>query len=184
MSKNLFRLALCAMLFALCSQFGALAQQSKNLHRIAVLVSGSPSSHKYIIDAILQGLREYGYIKNNNIAIDYLYAEGKPERFPELAAQLARSRPDVAIVAGNRAARSMKAATSTIPIVVGSGGDLVGTGLVSSLAKPGGNLTGSTSIAPDLSGKRLELLKEIVPKASNIAVLVYGGKTSGDWDEV
>jgi putative ABC transport system substrate-binding protein len=180
-SNKVVSFALCALLTPL--GFSVEAQSTK-LHRIAVLVSGSPSSHKYIIDAILQGLREYGYIENKNTVIDYRYAEGKPERFSELAAQLARLNPDVVIVAGNRAARSMKAATSTIPIVVGSGGHLVGTGLVSSLAKPGGNVTGSTSIAPDLSGKRLELLKEIVPKASNIAVLVYGGKTSGDWDEV
>jgi putative ABC transport system substrate-binding protein len=130
------------------------AQQPKKIPRIGVFASGSPSSHKYIIGAIQQGLYENGYVEGQNIAIEYRYGEGKADRFPDLAAELVSLKLDVIIVGGTAVGRAVKAATSTIPVVVGSGGDLIGSWLVASLAKPGGNITGSTSIAPDLSGTR------------------------------
>ena len=178
---KLFGIALGPLLLAFCVSVHA--QQAKKMARVGVLVSGSPASHKYITDAIRQGLRENGYVEGDNLVMELRYADGKVDRFPALAAELVRWQPDVIVVGGNPVARAAKQATSTIPIVVGSGGDLVGGGLVASLAKPGGNLTGSTSIAPDLSGKRLELLKEVVPKASRIAVLVHFD-SAGDWEEV
>ena len=129
-----------------------------------------------------QGLRELGYIEGKNILIEYRYGEGKLDRVPELAAELVRLQVDVFVVGGTVAATAAKRATITIPIVVGGAGDLIGTGLVDSLAKPGENLTGSTSIAPDLSGKRLELLKEVAPKAMRVAVL--WDSSPGQSDEV
>jgi putative ABC transport system substrate-binding protein len=139
--------------------------------RIGVLVTGSVSTQKSLDDAFRQGLRELGYTEGKNIVIEYRYAEGKLSRYPELANEMARLKPDVIVVASTRFTAAAKQATSTIPIVVGGGGDILGEGLVASLARPGGNITGSTSISPDLSGKRLELLKEVIPSASRIAVL-------------
>ena len=146
------------------------AQQPKT-SRIGVLVAGSVSTHKSRDDAFRQGLRELGYTEGKNIVIEYRYAEGNLSRYPELANEMARLKPDVIVVASTRFTAAAKQATSTIPIVVGGAGDILGEGLVASLARPGGNITGSTNISPDLSGKRLELLKEVVPKASRIAVL-------------
>jgi putative ABC transport system substrate-binding protein len=116
-------------------------------------------------------LRELGYVEGKNILIEYRYAEGKTDRLPELAAELVRLKLDIIVTAGTVPALALRDGTTTIPIVVASAGDLVGRGLVASLARPGGNITGSTSIAPQLSGKRLELLKEIIPHASRVAVL-------------
>jgi putative ABC transport system substrate-binding protein len=126
-------------------------------------------------------LRELGYVEGKNIFIEYRYAETNLNHLPKLAVELIDLKVDV-IVVGGGATRVAKNATSTIPIVVGSAGDLVGGGLVASLAKPGGNVTGSTDISPDVSGKRLELLKEVFPKATRVAVLFYGGEA--DLDEV
>jgi putative ABC transport system substrate-binding protein len=127
-------------------------------------------------------LRELGYVEGKNIVIEYRYADGKLERLPELAAELIGLKVDIIVVGGTSATSAAKQATGKIPIVVGSAGDLVGAGLVASLARPGGNVTGSTGIAPDLSGKRLELLREIVSKASPVAVLFY--PNPGSWDQV
>jgi putative ABC transport system substrate-binding protein len=155
------------------------AQQAKKIYRIGILRPGSPTDSN--IDAFRQGLRELGYVEGKNIVIEYRYAEGNLDRLPDLAAEMVRLKPDVIVVGSTRFAEAAKQATSTIPIVVGGGGDVVGAGLVSSLARPGGNVTGSTSISPDLSGKRLELLKEVVPKAARVGVLWYPGR---DEDEV
>jgi putative ABC transport system substrate-binding protein len=157
------------------------AQQRGKAPRIGLLSPLSPSLATANIEAFRQGLRELGYIDGQNIAIEYRYAEGKLDRFPDIAAELVRLKPDVIVVGSTRFAEAAKQATSTIPIVV-NGGDIVGAGLVASLARPGGNVTGSTAISPDLSGKRIELLKEIVPKASRVAVLWYPG--GRDEDEV
>jgi putative ABC transport system substrate-binding protein len=146
-------------------------QPAKRVHRIGVLLSEVPSSFDARNQAFREGLHELGYVEGKNIIIDYRYAEGKLDRLPELATELVQLKADVFLVGGTAAATAAKQATSTIPIVVGGAGDLVGAGLVASLAKPGGNLTGSTSISPDLSGKRLELLREVVPKASSVAVV-------------
>ena len=129
-------------------------------------------------EAFRQGLRELGYVEGKNIVIEYRYAEGKFDRLPALAAELVRLKVDVIVTGGPPSARAAKEATSTIPIVMMQVGDPVGSGFVASLARPGGNITGLSALAPELSGKRLELLKEIVPKLSRVAV--FGTSTSPD----
>jgi len=160
------------------------AQQPRKVPLIGYLRQGSPASAKSEDEAFRQGLRDLGYVEGKNILIEYRYAEGKVERVPDLAAELVQLKPDVIVVGGNRATRAAKQATNTIPIVVGSADDLVRAGLVASLANPGGNITGSTGIAPDLSGKRLELLREAVPKASRVAVVWSPSKDAADDAEV
>jgi len=162
----------------------AQAQQPTKIFRIGMLVTGSASTHKNRIDAFRQGLRELGYVEGKNVVLEYRYGEGKRERYVELATEMVRLKPDVIVVGGTGFTAAAKQATSTIPIVVGGAGDLVGTGLVASLARPGGNVTGSTDISPDLSGKRLELLKEAIPKARRVAVLWHEVAGSTDADEI
>jgi putative ABC transport system substrate-binding protein len=156
------------------------AQQPKKVPRIGFLASGS---NNVGFVTFRQGLRELGYVEGQNVLIEYRSAEGKFDRFPELAADLVSARVDVIVATGTQAALAAKQATTTIPIVAGSAGDLVGAGLVASLARPGGNVTGSTNIDPDFSAKRLELLKETFPKLSRVAVLYHGGP-GGDEDEL
>jgi putative ABC transport system substrate-binding protein len=122
------------------------------------------------IEAFRQGLRDLGYVEGKNIIIEWRYAEAKPERLPALAAELVRLKVDVIVTGGEAATRPAKEATSTIPIVMAQDADPVGTGFVVSLAQPGGNITGLSRLAPELNGKRLELLKEIIPKLSRVAV--------------
>ena len=162
----------CAMLFALCS-CRAEAQQPKKVPRIGYLSASDPASESARSEAIRLALRELGYIEGQNIAIEYRYAEGKLDRLPELAAELVRLKVDIIVVAGgDRPIRAAKNATKTIPIVmVGAGADPVEAGLVESLARPGGNVTGITNLSRELGGKRLELLKEAVPKLARVAVL-------------
>jgi ABC-type uncharacterized transport system substrate-binding protein len=170
MKKNVFCLALCAMLFALCVT--AEAQQPKKVIRIGYLSSGNSASESARAEGIQLALRELGYIEGQNIAIEYRYAEGNQDRFPELAAQLVRLKVDIIVVAGgNILVRAAKNATKTIPIVMSGGSDPVAAGLVESLARPGGNVTGLTTLGRELGGKRLELLKEAVPKVARVAVL-------------
>jgi putative ABC transport system substrate-binding protein len=145
------------------------AQQTKKIPRIGLLRAGAASDPS--VDAFRQGLRELGYIEGKNILIEYRYAEENSERLPALAEELVRLKVDVIVVQGPQAIPAAKNATKTIPIVMGSP-DPVGTGLVESLARPGGNITGLTLISPELSGKRLELLKEILPTISRVAVLL------------
>jgi len=182
MSKKILVVALGAMLLAL--SFPLDAQQLAKVFRIGVLLTGSASTQKSRIDAFRQGLRELGYVEGKDVVLEVRYAEGKRERFADLAAEMVRLKPDVIVVGSTGFTAAAKQATSTIPIVVGGAGDLVGTGLVASLARPGGNVTGSTDIAPDLSGKRLELLKEAIPKARRVAVLWHGVAGSSDVDEI
>jgi len=182
MSKKLSVFALLAILLTL--SFASEAQQPAKVIRIGVLLTGSASTQKSRIDALRQGLHELNYIDGKNIVLELRYAEGKRERFADLAAEMVRLKPDVIVVGGIGFTRAAKQATSTIPIVVGGAGDLVGSGLVATLARPGGNVTGSTDIAPDLSGKRLELLKEAVPKTRRVAVLGHDFAGSSDADEV
>ena len=124
-----------------------------------------------ITNAFRQGLRDLGYVEGQTIAIEYRWAEGKFERVPPLAAELVHLKVDVIVTAGEAAVRAARQATTTIPIVMASHPDPVGTGVISSLARPGGNLTGLSILAPDLAEKRLELIKEAVPKLSRVAVL-------------
>ncbi len=151
------------------------AQQPGKVYRIGLLVPGAGPASSYFashrLEPLRQGLRELGYVEGQNFTIEYRAAKGKPERLPDLAAELVRLKVDVIVTAATPAAKAAKNATSTIPIVMADPGDPVATGLVASLARPGGNLTGVSSIAPDLASKRLELLKETVPKISRVAVV-------------
>ena len=122
------------------------------------------------IEAFRQGLRELGYVEGKNILIEYRYAEGKPDRARALAAELVRLKVDVIVTAGSGATRAAKEATATIPIVMAQDPDPVGNGFVASLARPGGNITGLSNLGPELSGKRLELLKEVIPRLTRVAV--------------
>jgi putative ABC transport system substrate-binding protein len=171
MKKKITRRTFCSMLLAL--PVAARAQQTKKVWRIGYLSSGDPASDSARAEGIRLALRERGYIEGQNIAIQYRYGEGKQERYPELAAELVRLKVDIIVVAGGAGmVRAAKNATKTIPIVmVGAGADPVEAGLIKSLARPGGNVTGITNLARDLGGKRLELLKEAVPKLVRVAVL-------------
>jgi putative ABC transport system substrate-binding protein len=148
-------------------------QQPKKVVRIGYLVAGDPSGESARAEAIRLALRELGHVEGQNIAIEYRYSHGKNDRASELAAELVHLRVDIIVVAGGDPwIRAAKNATKTIPIVmVGVGGDPVEAGLVESLARPGGNVTGITNLGPELGGKRLELLKEAVPKLARVAVL-------------
>jgi putative ABC transport system substrate-binding protein len=158
----------------------AQAQQPKKVPRIGFLSAQEPAREAPRSEAIRLGLRELGYIEGQNIAIEYRYAEGKLDRLPELAAELVRLKVDIIVVpGGDRVIRAAKSATKTIPIVMsGPGGDPVVAGFVESLARPGGNVTGITNLARELAGKRLELLKEAVPKVARVAVLYDPSNTS------
>jgi len=123
------------------------------------------------VEALRQGLRELGYIEGKNIDIEWRFADGKLDRLPALAAELVRLKVDVIVTSAPPATHTAKGATSTIPIVMAQDSDPVGSGFVASLARPGGNITGLATLTPEISGKQLELLKEIVPKLSRVAVL-------------
>jgi putative ABC transport system substrate-binding protein len=157
------------MLFALW--LPAEAQQSKKVPRIGILRGTFPSTNSARIEAFRQGLRELGYVEGKNIVIELRYAEGKLDRLPALAAELVRLKVDVIITGGPSPTLSAKRATSTIPIVMALDDDPVGSGFAASLARPGGNITGLSTLDPELSGKQLELLTEIVPKLSRVGVL-------------
>ena len=146
------------------------AQQPTKIPRIGYLTAGFPVGSDRN-EAFRQGLRELGYVEGKNIVIEYRYAEGKFDRLPTLAAELVRLKVDVIVTAGGASTHPAKNATNTIPIVMTQDNDPVGNGFVISLARPGGNITGLSTLAPEISGKRLELLKEIVPRLSRVAVL-------------
>jgi putative ABC transport system substrate-binding protein len=149
----------------------AAAQQPTQVSRIGHLAAASLSAVAARTEAFRQGLRELGYVEGRNIVIEYRSAEGKPDRIPALAAELVRLKVDVIVTGGPTATRAAKEATSTIPIVMTQDSDPIGTGFVASLARPGGNITGLSTLAPEISGKQLELLKEIVPRLSRVAVI-------------
>jgi putative ABC transport system substrate-binding protein len=173
MKKNVFCLALGAMLFALC--FSAEAQQPKEVFRIGYLSPVDAATDSPRADGIRLALRELGYIDGQNIAIESRFAEGKNDRLPGLATELVRLKVDIIVVAaGDVPIQAAKNATKTIPIVMMSpGSDPVRAGHVESLARPGGNVTGLTMLTREIGGKRLELLKEAVPKLSRVAVLYH-----------
>src|SRR5262245_37438401 len=168
MSKSVFCVALCAAVFTFCTT--AQAQQPAKIARIGYLTAARLSVIADRINAFRQGLRDLGYIEGKNIIIESRAGEGHFDRLPGFAAELARLKVDVIVTGGEAATRPAKNATTTIPIVMTQDDDPVGTGFVASLSRPGGNITGLSTLAPELSGKRLELLKEIIPALSRVAV--------------
>jgi putative ABC transport system substrate-binding protein len=173
-SKSVFCFALCAVLFALC--VSAEAQQPSKMPRIGYLTASSLSAVADRAEAFRQGLRELGYIDGKNIIIEWKSADGKVDRLPVFAAELVHLKVDVILAAGPTVTGAAKHATSTIPIVMAQDIDPVGSGFIASLARPGGNITGLSTHYPEISGKQLELLKEIVPKLSRVAV--FGTSTT------
>jgi putative ABC transport system substrate-binding protein len=168
MDKRSITFAVSALLFALC--IGAEAQQAK-VARIGFLGNSTSELEANLIGPFREGLRELGYIEGKNIAIEWRWAEGKYERFPGLIAELIGSKAELIVTAGTPASLAVKKATTTIPLVMIAVGDPVGSGLIASLAHSRGNVTGLTSISPELDGKRLELLREVVPNISHVAVM-------------
>ncbi len=164
-------LIVTALLLALTAPLGAEAQQAGKVARIGYLSPATPTTGPHILEAFRQGLRDLGYLEGTNIVIEYRYAKGKAERLPDLVAELLSLKVDVIVASGTPAPLAAKNATKTIPIVMASAGDPVGTGLVASLARPGGNVTGLSTLTPELGGKRLQIVKEILPKISRVAIL-------------
>lgn len=168
-SKSVFCFALCALLHALC--FPVQAQQPKKLAKIGVLFPSNPAAAAHLFEAFSQGLREQGYVDRKNLVLELRYGESKAERISEVARDLVSLKVDAIVTATDVAIAGVKRETQTIPIVMANSTDPVGTGFVASLAHPGGNITGRSTISPELSGKRLELLREVVPKLSRVAFL-------------
>ena len=166
----------CLLITVLLVTGFAQAQEPAKVLRIGFLSGSSPSTSPARREAFRQGLRELGYVEGKNIVIEQRYAEGKFDRLPALAAELVRLKVDVIVTTGPQATRPAKQATSTIPIVMAQDPDPVGNGFVASLARPGGNITGLATFAPEISGKQLELMKEIVPRLSRVAV--FGTSTN------
>jgi putative ABC transport system substrate-binding protein len=170
----LIRLATAAIALLLSALLGkAVAQPQEKVPRVGYLNPGSPSDplSQRRLEAFRQGLRDLGYVEGRNIVIESRWAEGQYDRYPTLAADLVRSKVDVIVAQSGAATQSAQQATRTIPIVMSLVNDPVGSGLVASLAHPGGNVTGTTIMSPDLVGKQLQLLREVVPEVSRVAVL-------------
>jgi len=178
MSKKIFVLALSAMLLDL--SFTVEAQQPKKVARIGHIGSTASTSAESL-KPFRERLRELGYIEGQNISMESRYWDGKVERLPSLAAELVRLNCDVILTTGTEAAEAAKNATKAIPVVMAFSGDAVRLGIVADLARPGGNITGLTSINAELSGKRLELLKEVVPRLSRVALLWSPGNPNTEY---
>jgi putative ABC transport system substrate-binding protein len=160
---------ICALLFVFCAS--AKAQQAGKVPTVGVLLALPHSAISDRIQAFQHGLSQLGYVEGKNMIVEYRYADGKFDRLPDLAKELATLKVDVIVTGGPTATRPAKKATATIPIVMAQDTDPIGNGFVESLARPGGNITGLSNYHPDLTGKQLELLKEIVPKLTRVAVL-------------
>ena len=173
MKKIVFHLTLCAMFFALCSSTHA--QQAGKIFRIGFLDPSTASGSAVLVDAFRHELNKLGWIEGKNITVEYRFAEQKLERLPELAADLVRLKVDLIVVTGTPQALAAKKATTTIPIVMTSVGDPVALGLVESLARPGGNVTGLSNLSPELNTKRLEVLTDAVPKLARVGLLWLSG---------
>src|SRR5215471_4875924 len=169
MRRNVYGLTLSAMLFALSASVEA--QQTKKVFRIGFLDNSTASGSAVLLEAFRQELSKLGWVEGKNITIEYRFAENKPERLPELAAELVHLKVDLIVTSDTPAALPAKSATTTIPIVMALAGDPVGTGLVASLARPGGNATGLASFSTDLITKRLEILKDAIPKLVRVGLL-------------
>src|SRR5262245_23507597 len=173
MKKKITVLTLCAIPFALCSF--AHTQQTGKVFRIGYLDNSTASGNAVLIDAFRQEMSKLGWIEGKNITFEYRFAEQKPERLPELAADLVRLNVDLILTAGNPSASAAKKATTAIPIVMATAADPVGSGLVASLARPGGNVTGLSGLASELITKRLEILKDAVPRLARVGLLRPAG---------
>ena len=158
------------VVLAMCGAV-ATAQQTGKIFRIGFLDSSTASGMAVLLDAFRQEMSKLGWIEGKNITIEYRFAEQKNERLPELAADLVRLKVDLIVIAGTNAALAAKNATTTIPIVMANAGDPVGAGLVASLARPGGNVTGLSSLGTELNTKRLEVLKDAIPKLARVGLL-------------
>ena len=169
MRIRIFCVPLCAMLFALCSL--AAAEQPKKIAKIGYLFASTPAATAKNVEAFRQGLRERGHVEGKTFVLELRYGEARAERFPDLARELVGLKVDVIVVSTDAAIAAVKRETQTIPIVMALSNDPVGTGFVASLARPGGNVTGLSNMSPDLSGKRLELIKEVVLGLSRVAFL-------------
>ena len=169
MIGKIFWLALYALLFALC--FSTDAQQPTKVPRIGYLSSADPASESVRSEPLRLALRELGYIDGQNISTEYRYSEGKNDRLPELAAELVRLKVDLIVVSATGPALAAKSATTTIPILMTTASDPVGAGLVASLGRPGGNVTGFSGLAGQLNTKRLEILKDTVPKLTRVGLI-------------
>jgi putative ABC transport system substrate-binding protein len=176
--RKLGSFALSAMLFALCAS--AQAQQPKKVPVVGFVTAGSPSASatKFNIDTFRQGLRDLGYIEEKNIVIKYWYTEGREDRLGDLAAELVGSKVDIIVTGATIVVRAAMQLTATIPIVMAGTGDPVATGLIASLARPGGNVTGLSAFGPELTTKQLELLKEAFPQVSRVLFLFNGANSS------
>ena len=168
MHRRGFLKALATFLVAPCA---AEAQQAGKLYRVGFLGNTTAALEANLVGPFREGLRDLGYVEGQNIVIEYRWAEGKYERFPVLISELLTQKVEVIVTAGTPATLAVKKATSLVPLVMVAVGDPVGTGVVPSLSRPGGNITGLTSISTEMDGKRLELLREVVPGVSHIAVL-------------
>jgi len=173
MTKKIILLALCSLLLAPC--FPSQAQQTGKVFRIGILDPSTASGSAVFWEALRQELSKLGWIEGKNIAIEYRFAEQKPERLPELAADLVRLKVDLIVVSATPPALAAKSATATIPIVMTASVDPVGVGLVASLARPGGNVTGLSTLATELNTKRLEILKDAIPRLSRVGLLRWPG---------
>jgi putative ABC transport system substrate-binding protein len=173
MNQKAFALALCTMLFALCVPVQA--QQPKKIFLIGFLDPSNASGIAVLVEAFRQEMGKLGWMEGKNITIEYRFAEQKNERLPELAAELIRQKVDLIVASGGAPAFPAKRATTTIPIVMTNFPDPVGEGLVSSLARPGGNVTGLASLAPEVNTKRLEVLRDAVPKLARVGFLWTSG---------
>jgi len=172
-----------ALLALGAAPFRVLAQQQGKIPRIGVLIPGSRAGFSLRIEALLQGLRDLGYVEGKTIAIEWRWADGRVEELPRLAAELAGAGVDVIVTGSTPATRALKNATRTIPIVVALFADPVGAGLVESLARPGGNVTGFSDFTPILTGKRLEILGQVAPGTSRVAALL-NSKNPNSWPEL
>jgi len=169
--RRLLRGSLSLTGFIILSGCERPSPQAAKVHRIGFLAVGSREGRAFLVEGFLQGLREHGYVEGRNIVIEYRFSEDKNNRLPELAAELVRLKVELIVASGTPASFAAKEATSTIPIVMGGiAADPVETGLVASLSRPGGNVTGMSMMTPQLSGKRLSLLKEVVPGLARVAV--------------
>ena len=147
------------------------AQQAKKMPKIGCLLASTPAAAVHNVEAFRQGMRELGYVEGKTFVLELRYGEARPERISELARELVSLKLDVIVASTDVVIAAVKRETKTIPIVMAISSDPVGTGFVASLARPGGNVTGNSTISPDLSGKRLELLREVIPKLSRVAFL-------------